>query len=471
MSKREENNNKEYNTFVIAGIFLLGAFMTFLNSTFMNVALPDIMKDLNISVSTAQWLSTGYMLATGIVMPFTAFLIDRFKTKTLFILSMGLFTIGTITGSFANNFAMLLTARIIQGAAGGLIVPLMQTVFLIIFPMEKRGFAMGIVGIVLAFAPAIGPTLSGWIINSYPWRYLFYVTLPFTIIDLILAFFLLKNVTGGKKVSMDVLSLIGSTIGFGGLLYGFSNAGNYDWTDTNVYVPLLIGIAFLALFIYRQLKLDEPLLNLDVFKSKVFTFSTIIVMIAYAGLISSELMLPMYLENVRGISAFNTGLTLMPGALVMGIMNPITGILFDKYGARVLAITGLIILTLGGFGLAFLTVDTSHVYITTVYSIRLLGISMIQMPLTTSGLNTLDRSLYSHGNAASNTLRQVAGSIGTSIIITIMSKASASSGITDPLKASVHGMNVAFASVAGLTLVGTIIAFFVVKKKEPKVQS
>jgi len=470
MSKREENNNKEYNTFVIAGIFLLGAFMTFLNSTFMNVALPDIMKDLNISVSTAQWLSTGYMLATGIVMPFTAFLIDRFKTKTLFILSMGLFTIGTITGSFATNFGMLLAARIIQGAAGGLIVPLMQTVFLIIFPMEKRGFAMGIVGIVLAFAPAIGPTLSGWIINSYPWRYLFYVTLPFTIIDLILAFFLLKNVTGGKKVSMDVLSLIGSTIGFGGLLYGFSNAGNYDWTDTNVYVPLLIGIAFLALFIYRQLKLDEPLLNLDVFKSKVFTFSTIIVMIAYAGLISSELMLPMYLENVRGISAFNTGLTLMPGALVMGIMNPITGILFDKYGARVLAITGLIILTLGGFGLAFLTVDTSHVYITTVYSIRLLGISMIQMPLTTSGLNTLDRSLYSHGNAASNTLRQVAGSIGTSIIITIMSKASASSGITDPLKASVHGMNVAFASVAGLTLVGTIIAFFVVKKKEPKVQ-
>ena len=194
-------------------------------------------------------------------------------------------------------------------------------------------------------------------------------------------------------------------------------------------------------------------------------------MIAYAGLISSELMLPMYLENVRGISAFNTGLTLMPGALVMGIMNPITGILFDKYGARVLAITGLIILTLGGFGLAFLTVDTSHIYITTVYSIRLLGIAMIQMPLTTSGLNTLDRSLYSHGNAASNTLRQVAGSIGTSIIITIMSKASASSGITDPLKASVHGMNVAFASVAGLTLVGTIIAFFVVKKREPKVRN
>ena len=462
------SNDKNYNVFIIAGIFLLGAFMTFLNSTFMNVALPDIMKDLNISVSTAQWLSTGYMLATGIVMPFTAFLIDRFKTKTLFIVSIGLFTIGTIIGSFATNFSMLLTARIIQGAAGGIIVPLMQTVFLIIFPIEKRGFAMGIVGIVLAFAPAIGPTLSGWIINSYPWRYLFYVTLPFTIIDLILSFFLLKNVTGGKKVSMDILSLIGSTIGFGGLLYGFSNAGNYNWTDTNVYVPLIIGVVFLLIFIYRQLKLEDPLLNLNVFKSKVFTFSTIIVMIAYAGLISSELILPMYLENIKGFSAFDTGLILMPGAIIMGIMNPITGILFDKYGARLLAILGLIILTLGSFGLSFLSQDTSHIYITVVYSIRLFGIAMIQMPLTTSGLNTLERNLYSHGNAASNTLRQVAGSIGTSIIITIMSKASASSGISNPLDSSIYGMNVSFACVAGLTLLGTIIAFFVVKKKEIK---
>lgn len=464
------SSNKNYNIFVIAGIFLLGAFMTFLNSTFMNVALPDIMKDLNISVSTAQWLSTGYMLATGIVMPFTAFLIDKFKTKILFIISMGLFTIGTIIGSFATNFTMLLTARIIQGAAGGIIVPLMQTVFLIIFPIEKRGLAMGIVGIVLAFAPAIGPTLSGWIINSYPWRYLFYVTLPFTIIDLILAFFLLKNVTGGKKVSMDILSLVGSTIGFGGLLYGFSNAGNYSWTDTNVYLPLIIGAVFLLIFIYRQLKLKDPLLNLNVFKSKVFTFSTIIVMIAYAGLISSELILPMYLENIKGFSAFDTGLILMPGAIIMGIMNPITGILFDKYGARVLAILGLIILTLGSFGLAFLSPDTSHIYITVVYSIRLFGIAMIQMPLTTSGLNTLERSLYSHGNAASNTLRQVAGSIGTSIIVTIMSKASASSGISNPLNASIYGMNISFACVAGLTLLGTIIAFFVVKKKEINIQ-
>lgn len=457
---------KDYNVFVIAGVFLLGAFICYLNSTFMNVALSDIMKDLNISVSTAQWLSTGYMLTTGIIIPFTAFLIDKFKNRTLFFISIGLFTIGTIIGAFATNFAMLLTARLIQGFASGIIIPLMQTVFMIIFPIEKRGFAMGIVGIVLAFAPAIGPTLSGWIINIYPWRYLFYVTLPFAILDLILGYFLLKNVTENKSVHFDIISFIGSTIGFGGLLFGFSNAGNYSWTDINVYLPLIIGIVFLIIFVWRQLNMEEPMLNLAVFKSTVFTFATIISMIAYAGLISSELILPMYLEDVRGSSAFDTGLTLMPGAIVMGIMNPITGKLFDKFGARYLALTGLTILTLGTFGLSFLSVSTPIIYIISIYAIRMLGISMLLMPLSTSALNSLHKNLYAHGNAANNTLRQVAGSIGTSLIVTLMSKSTISSGYTDPAKAQVYGMNISFACTAALTLVGLIIAFFVIKRKE-----
>lgn len=457
---------KDYNVFVIAGVFLLGAFICYLNSTFMNVALSDIMKDLNISVSTAQWLSTGYMLTTGIIIPFTAFLIDKFKNRTLFFISIGLFTIGTIIGAFATNFAMLLTARLIQGFASGIIIPLMQTVFMIIFPIEKRGFAMGIVGIVLAFAPAIGPTLSGWIINIYPWRYLFYVTLPFAILDLILGYFLLKNVTENKSVYFDFISFIGSTIGFGGLLFGFSNAGNYSWTDINVYLSLIIGIVFLIIFVWRQLNMEEPMLNLAVFKSTVFTFATIISMIAYAGLISSELILPMYLEDVRGSSAFDTGLTLMPGAIVMGIMNPITGKLFDKFGARYLALTGLTILTLGTFGLSFLSVSTPVIYIISIYAIRMLGISMLLMPLSTSALNSLHKNLYAHGNAANNTLRQVAGSIGTSLIVTLMSKSTISSGYTDPAKAQVYGMNISFACTAALTLVGLIIAFFVIKRKE-----
>lgn len=463
---QSSTKDKHYNIFIISGVFLLGAFICFLNSTFMNVALSDIMKDLNISVSTVQWLSTGYMLATGIIIPFTAFLIDKFKNRTLFFVSIGLFTIGTIIGSFATSFPMLLTARLIQGLASGMIVPLMQTVFMIIFPIEKRGFAMGIVGIVLAFAPAIGPTLSGWIISMYPWRHLFYVTLPFAILDLILGFFLLKNVTENKPVNFDIISFIGSTIGFGGLLFGFSNAGNYSWTNIKVYLPLIIGIIFLMIFVWRQLTMETPMLNLSVFKSKVFTFSTIIAMIAYAGLISSELILPMYLEDVRGSSAFDTGLILMPGAIVMGVMNPITGKLFDKFGARYLALTGLTILTLGTFGLSFLSISTPIVYVVSIYAVRMLGISMILMPLSTSALNSLHKNLYAHGNAANNTLRQIAGSIGTSLIVTLMSKSTLSSGYADPIKAKIYGMNVSFICTASLTLIGLIIAFFIIKKKE-----
>ncbi|MGL5576910.1 MAG: MDR family MFS transporter [Sarcina sp.] len=469
MTNSVNGEAKKYNAPVIAGVFLLGAFVAFLNSTFMNVAIPDIMKDLHISVSTAQWLSTGYMLVLGIMIPFTAFLIDRFKTRTLFFMSIGLFTIGTVLGATATNFDTLLAARLIQAAGAGVVMPLMQTVFLIIFPIEKRGMAMGIVGIVISFAPALGPTLSGWIINSYPWRYLFYVTLPLAILDLILGAILLKNVTETKKVSIDILSAITSILGFGGLLLGTSNAGNDGFTNVNVYAPILVGVIALIIFVWRQLTMEVPMLDLRVFKSKTFTFATIIVMIAYAGLISSELIIPMFLQNVKGSSALDAGLILMPGAIVMGIANPITGKLFDKIGARMLSILGLLVYAAGTFAFAFLTPSTSELYVMIMYAFRFLGLGMFLMPLTTSGLNTLERRLYSHGNAVNNTMRQIAGAIGTSILVTLMSKVAANSGISNPMKAMVHGMNVSFGAAALLAAVSLIIAFFTVKKKEKPV--
>ncbi|MGL4874174.1 MAG: MDR family MFS transporter [Clostridium sp.] len=465
----EQGVKKQYNSILISAVMLLGAFIAFLNSTFMNVAIPDIMKELHISVSTAQWLSTGYMLVLGVMIPFTAFLIDKFKTKTLFLMAMGLFTIGTVIGATATTFDTLLIARLLQAAGAGVLMPLMQTVFLIIFPIEKRGLAMGVVGLVIAFAPAIGPTLSGWIINSHPWRDLFYVTLPFAIIDLVLAIFLLKNVTDNKKVKLDIISAVTCIFGFGGLLLGFSNAGNDSWGSKQVYIPLIVGVVGIAIFVWRQLTMEKPMLDLRVFKSRTFTFSTVIVMIVYAGLISSELIIPMYLQNGRGYSAFDAGLALMPGAIVMGVMNPITGKLFDKIGARLLSIIGLILFTGGTFAFAFLTTTTPIWYITGMYAVRLLGMAMFMMPLTTSGLNTLERKYYSHGNAANNTMRQIAGAIGTSILITVMTKSASSSGLKNPLAATIHGMNTSFFWAGMLGVVGLIMAIIVVKKKEKPV--
>lgn len=466
ISNIKNNNGK---SIVIAGVLLLGAFIAFLSSTFMNVAIPSIVKELHVSIDSAQWLSTGYMLVLGIMIPFTAFLTDKFKTRTLFFGCMGLFTIGSIIGAFATNFDTLLVARLIQAAGTGILIPVMQTVFLIIFPKEKRGAAMGVVGVVISFAPAIGPTLSGWIVNSHPWRYLFYVVIPVAILDIILGAIYLRNVTENKDVSIDILSVITSILGFGGLLLGFSNAGSNSWSDAKVYIPLIVGVVALAIFVWRQLAMEKPMLDLRVFKSSIFTFSTLIVMIVYAGLISSELILPMYLQSARGYSAFDAGLTLMPGAIVMGIISPITGILFDKIGARLLSILGLAIFTAGTFALTFLSSDTTIAFISIMYALRLLGMGMFMMPLTTSGLNSLERKMYAHGNAANNTMRQIAGAIGTSILVTVMTKTAASSGLTNPEDAMIHGMNTSFFWAAILGLIGFIIAVFVVKRKEKKV--
>ncbi|MGL4572627.1 MAG: MDR family MFS transporter [Clostridium sp.] len=465
MDEQKKSGQNNFNSKVIAAVFVIGAFVAYLNGTLLTTALPTIMKDLNIDPATGQWLTTAFMLVNGIVIPCTAFLIDKFTTRRLFFYSMGLFTIGTIIGALSNSFGMLLIARIIQAVGAGIILPLMQTVFLVIFPKEKRGFAMGVIGIIIAFAPAIGPTLAGLMVDSYPWRDLFYIVVPICVLDLIFGYFALKNVTETKNVKLDMISVITSTVGFGGLLLGFSNAGNDGFDKPNVLIPLIVGIITLIIFVKRQLSKKEPMLNLRVFKSRTFTFSTIIIMIVFAGLVSAELILPMYIQMARGYSALDSGLMLMPGAIIMGIMNPITGKLFDKIGARGLSITGLTLLTVGTFGLMELGLNTKIEYITAAYAVRLLGMSMFMMPLTTAGLNTLKTEDLAHGTAVNNTMRQIAGSIGTAILITVMSKASANSGIKNPQLATIHGMNVAFGVSAVLTLISLIIALIVVKKK------
>lgn len=458
--------NKSFNPYLIAAVFLLGAIVSYLNSTLLTTALPTIMKDLHISPDTGGWLTTAYMLVNGIMIPATALLIEKFSTRKLFFIAMGLFTIGTLLGSFSTTFLSLIIARVLQASGAGIMLPLSQTVFLIIFPKDKRGLAMGVMGIIIAFAPAIGPTLSGFIVDKYPWRYLFHIIVPIAVIDLIFAYFALKNVTETKDVKIDILSILTSCLGFGGLLFGFSEAGDKGWYSYYVILPILIGIISLIIFVKKQLSSKEPMLNLRIFKSKVFTFSTIIVMIVFAGFVSAELILPMYLQMARGYSALDSGLVLMPGSIIMGIMSPITGKMYDKIGARELSLVGLTLLTLGSFSFMFLSATTNIYLISILYAIRLLGLSMFMMPITTDGLNTLSTENLSHGTAINNTLRQVAGSIGSAILVTIMTEASINSGIKNPELSSIHGMNISFGVAAFLCLISLIIAFFVVKKKE-----
>ncbi|MDP4084155.1 MAG: DHA2 family efflux MFS transporter permease subunit [Bacillota bacterium] len=420
VGKEKATKNEQGNMKVLAAM-MLGAFVAILNQTLLNVAIPHIMTDLSISANTVQWLSTGYMLVNGIFIPVTAYLIEKFGTRKLFITSILLFTIGSVICSFSTNFSMLMTGRVVQASGAGIIMPLLMTVFFTLFPPESRGKAMGIMGIVMLFAPAIGPTLSGWIVEHYSWRLLFDVVIPIGILDLILSSLWMKDVTEITNPKFDFPGLLFSTLGFGFLLYGFSEAGNDGWTSQTVIISLAVGIISLVAFVWRELTTDKPMLDLRVFKYDIFALTTVISMIINMAMFGAMILLPIYLQNIRGYTPLQSGLMLLPGAIVMGIMSPIAGALFDKIGARWLAVVGLTITVLTTWQFTSLSMTTSYSHILILYVFRMFGMSFLMMTVMTEGLNQLPRHLGAHGTAASNTARQVAGSIGTAFLVTVMS--------------------------------------------------
>ncbi|WP_166001115.1 DHA2 family efflux MFS transporter permease subunit [Bacillus sp. Cs-700] len=454
-----------FNKVPLLIVLLSGAFAAILNQTLLATALPHIMVDLDLEASTAQWLTSIFMLVNGVMIPITAFLIGKFTTRTLFLTAMGLFAVGTAICAVAPNFPLLMVGRIIQASGAGIIIPLMQTILFLIFPVEKRGTAMGMFGLVISFAPAIGPTLSGWLVEQYPWRSLFYVILPIVIIDFVIAYLILKNVTEQTNPKLDILSIVLSSLGFGGLLYGFSSAGTNGWASEQVIISMLIGAVTLCWFILRQLKLKQPVLQFRVFQYKLFTLTTVLGMVVFIAMIGAATVLPLLMQNMLGFTAFESGLMLLPGALIMGFMNPITGRIFDKFGAKWLAIIGLIIVTVTTFMFTNLTPDTTFTYLAIVNAVRMFGVAMVMMPVTTAGLNQLPAHLIPHGTAMNNTMRQVSGAVGTALLVTVMSQAAQPSRGVEGL---VHGVNVSFI-VAGISaIIGLVMAFFIRQPKADK---
>ncbi|RYG74173.1 DHA2 family efflux MFS transporter permease subunit [Lentibacillus lipolyticus] len=459
-----------YNKILMAALLLAGSFIAILNQTLMITAIPPIMDEMNISANTAQWLTTVFMLVNGVMIPITAFLIERFTTRQLFITAMSVFAVGTIAGGLAPNFGLLLVGRIIQSAGAGIMLPLMQTVFLLIFPVNKRGAAMGYIGLVISFAPAIGPTVSGWVTSHYSWRFLFLLILPLAILIIFIAYFILRNVTELTYPKLDITSIILSSVGFGGLLFGFSNAGNYGWDSGRTIATLAAGILTLLVFIMRQLRMQQPMLEFRVFKYKMFTITTVIGMITFLGLIGSETLIPLYMQNMRDFTAMESGLVLLPGALISGLMSPITGRIFDRIGARLLSLVGLTIMTGATLAFGFLGTTTTLAFLMVMYAVRMFGFSMVMMPVTTAGLNQLPQKLIPHGTAMNNTMRQIAASVGTAILVTIMTmteqNAQQASSISNP---GIHGVNVAFIVVVVLSFMAIILSIFV-KRTYPPVE-
>ncbi|MFS0786422.1 MDR family MFS transporter [Shouchella sp. 1P09AA] len=458
----EKEEIPQFNKKPLVAVLLIGAFVAILNQTLLTTALPHLMADLDINENAAQWVTTIFMLVNGIMIPITAFLIEKFKARSLFLTAMTLFGIGTLICAISPNFSMLLVGRVVQASGAGIMMPLMQTVFLLIFPKERRGTAMGMVGLVISFAPAIGPTLSGWLVESYHWSILFWILLPVVIIDIIAAIFIMRNVTTLRHPKLDIGSILLSTFGFGGLLFAFSNAGQASWGSPLVYVPLVIGVSSLFFFITRQLKLDHPILEFRVFTYPVFSLTTAMGMLVFVSLVGPATILPIFMQNMQGYSALETGLTILPGAVLMGIMSPITGRIFDKFGARLLAIIGLTLIFVSSLFYTNLSAETSLTYLTVVYAVRMFGLSLVLMPVTTAGLNVLPRELIPHGTAMNNTMRQVSGSIGTAILVSVMT----SSASTEQSESMIQGVNNAFIVATVVAFISLIMAFFI--KKNPR---
>jgi len=475
-------NGKPYNRGLLLATVIIGTFATVLTQTLLATAYPTLMDAFDISTATVQWLTTGFLLVNGIMIPISAWLINRFNSKYLYISAMVIFFIGTWICWQAPNFAMLLTGRLVEAVGVGLSMPLMQTIALSIFPPQQRGAAMGAVGLAIGLAPAIGPTLSGWVIDTYNWRVLFSMILPIAGIVIIASFFTMRKVLETSKPSLDILSAVLSTIGFGSLLYGFSEVGTEGWGSSIVIIGIAVGVVFIALFAWRQLKMANPFLELHVFQTPAFTLATILSGVVNMAMVGAEMVLPMYIQTVRGESAFHSGLTLLPGAIMIGIMSPITGRIFDRLGARHLAITGMTLLTIGTIPFIFLTKSTPMINLIILYAIRMFGIAMVMMPVTTAGMNALPLHLISHGTAVNNTLRQVASSVGTAILISVLTNVTNNQMPgkhvlhnlplqykDQAMSAVVSGYKAAFIVAALFCAIGLFVTFFVHDKKAPSV--
>lgn len=451
---------KPSKNILIAAILLIGSFLTILNQTLMITAIPPIMQEFGITANTAQWLTTIFMLVTGIMIPITAFLIEKFTTRQLFMFAMGTFVAGTLIGGIATSFEVLILGRVIQSAGAGIMLPLMQTVFLLIFPVEKRGTVMGYVGLTISFAPAIGPALSGVVTEMLHWRFLFWFILPFILIIMILAHKVLENVTELKNPKVDPISIILSSVGFGGLLYGFTSAGNNGWTSPVTIITIIVSGIALFLFITRQLKMAHPMLEFRVFKLRTFTIATAIGMIGFLGLIGLETLIPLYMQEMRGFTALDSGLVLLPGALISGLMSPLTGMFFDKYGARVLAFTGLTIMTGATLAFVFIDIYATMTLLAFLFALRMLGFAMVLMPVTTSALNELPPKLIPHGAAMNNTMRQIAASVGTALLVTVMTTTAMNVQTDSPSTTpEIIGVNAAMLVITILTFIGLLLAF------------
>ena len=463
----ERLSKKNFTTITV---LIVSSFVVILNETIMNVALPVLMHEFNVTADAIQWLSTIFMLTMAVVIPMTGFLLQRLSVRNVFVLAIGLFTLGTVLAALAPGLPVLLIARVIQASGTAIMMPLLMTTILHLVPAERRGVLMGNVSIVISVAPAIGPTLSGLILQYLSWRFMFIVIIPIAVAALIIGTPRLSTEVDGASTPLSIPSLILAIPGFGGLVFGLSRLSS-GATAMNVGI-LIIALLCLAVFVYLQLRLqksDKALLDLRPLNYKDFTLSLLLMMFAMISLFGVIILLPMFFTNVLGIDTLTTGLIMLPGGLLMGVLAPWVGKLYDKVGARPLIVPGAIILLISLLGYALILDQNTPVWLLVVlHLVMSLGLAFIFTPAFTTALNPLPHHLHSHGSALLSTLQQLAGAMGTALLVGVVAATTAAkiaSG-SDQVTASVEGFQPGFMIGAACSVGIVVIGFLLGGKKE-----
>lgn len=435
-------------------------------ATALTTALPAIIRELDVSITTGQWLTSGYSLAMGIMTPLTAFLITRFPTKNLYLTGMLLSILGMALNVFAPTFPIMMAARIMQACGNGILIAMAQVIILTIYPLEKRGTAMGWYGLSISAAPVIAPTLAGIVVDSIGWRAIFYIAIAIMIVSFIWAFCVFDNVLETSKRQFDVASFLLSILAFGGITLGIGNIGSFPFLSKQILPFIGIGCIGILLFTYRQLHLDQPFLELRLLKNKDYTISVLGSMMLYFVMMGSTVVMPLYIQSVLGKSATISGLVVLPGSALMAISSPLAGRILDKTGMKQLFVTGAACMLISNIGMALMNMDTPVWIAAVLNSLRTLSIGCLLMPLVTWGTSNIDQKLTAHGTALLTSLRTIAGAIGAAVFVGIMNAVANKYKGTWGAQAPMLGVKITFLCMGMSTLILLCLAVFGMKGKK-----
>ncbi|MDR7304625.1 DHA2 family efflux MFS transporter permease subunit [Haloactinomyces albus] len=454
---------------LLIGVLVASAFVMILNETILSVALRDLTVELGVSTTTVQWLTSGFLLTMAVVIPTTGFLLERFTPRQIFLASLALFSLGTLLSGLAPGFGTLLVGRVVQACGTAVMLPLLMTSVMRLVPPQRRGATMGTITIVIAVAPALGPTIGGAVLSSLGWRWMFWIVLPLAVTALVIGAIWLRLDSHTRSVPLDLLSVLLSAVGFGGVLYGLSALGKSGGGEQPLppWLPLVVGIVALAIFVVRQTRLqrhDRALLDLRPFTHRSFVVALILTVLLFMCLLgAASILLPLYMQTVLHTSTFVSGLALLPGGLVLGLLGRPVGALFDRFGARPLVIPGALAMAVSLWLFTALGPGSSLAAVIGIHVLLMAGLGLMMTPLMTEALGGLPDHLYSHGSAILTTLQQVAGAFGTAVFVTVAALGSVDhSGGPDAA-----GLRTAFVVAGCIGVLALIAALFIRTRPDP----